>query len=46
MDMVSQLKSTHQDTWFCGTDTQDNDIMCPVKDITSATDNSSLGQEQ
>ena len=46
MDMINKLKLTHDDTWFSGTDTQDNDIMCLVKDITSATDNSSLGQEQ
>ena len=46
MDMISQLKATHKDSWFSGTDTQDNDIMCPAKDIISATNNSSLGHEQ
>lgn len=45
-NMVNKLKSTHKDTWFCGTDTQDNDIMCNIHDVTSATQNSNLGREQ
>lgn len=46
IDMITKLKATHKDTWFSGTDTQDNDIMCPVHDITNATNNTNLGQEQ
>lgn len=45
-NMINKLKTTHKDTWYCGTDTQDNDIMCNVHDITSATQNNNLGREQ
>ena len=45
-NLIQKLQATHKDTWFCGTDTQDNDIMCPARVITSATQNENTGYEQ
>ena len=45
IDMIEQLKATHYDSWYSGTDVNDGDLMCPARVIFSATDNSSIGLE-
>lgn len=44
--LIKGLQSTHEGSWFSGTDVMDNDIMCPANVILSSTDNDSIGYEQ
>lgn len=46
IELVSNLKSLHADSWFSGTDINDNDLMCPVTAILSTSNNDSIGFEQ
>lgn len=46
IELISNLKSLHNDSWFCGTDINDNDLMCPVTAILSTSNNDSIGFEQ
>ena len=43
--MIERVYSTHEDSWFSGTDINDNDLMCPASAILSATDNRGIGFE-
>jgi len=43
--MIERVCSTHKDSWFSGTDINDNDLMCPANVVLSATDNRGIGLE-
>lgn len=45
IEMIEKVCSTHKDSWFSGTDINDNDLMCPASVVSSATDNNGLGFE-
>ena len=45
MATMERLKETHTDSWFSGTDINDNDLMCPANVVLSATDNRGIGLE-
>jgi len=45
MATLERLRETHVDSWFSGTDINDNDLMCPARIILSATDNKGIGLE-
>jgi hypothetical protein len=44
--LIKKLKALDADSWFSGTDINDNDLMCPVTAIISTTNNESIGFEQ
>lgn len=44
-EMIQKVCSTHKDSWFSGTDINDNDLMCPANVVLSATDNRGIGLE-
>ena len=46
ISLVKKLKALDPDSWFSGTDINDNDLMCPVTAILSTTNNESIGFEQ
>jgi hypothetical protein len=46
INLIKKLKELDSESWFSGTDPNDNDLMCPVKAILSATNNESIGFEQ
>jgi hypothetical protein len=43
--MIERVCSTHNESWFSGTDINDNDLMCPANVVLSATDNRGIGLE-
>lgn len=45
MRMMDRVKNTNADSWFSGTDVNDNDLMCPARVVLSATDNQGIGLE-
>ena len=45
IEMIEKVCSTHEDSWFSGTDINDNDLMCPANVVLSATDNRGIGLE-
>jgi hypothetical protein len=45
MSLIKKLHEVNDDSWYSGTDLADNDLMCPVRAILSATENRSLGYE-
>lgn len=45
ISLITKLKTTHADSWFSGTDINDNDIMCPASAILTVGDNKNIGFE-
>ena len=45
IDLITQLKHSHPDSWFSGTDVRDNDLMCPASAILTVGDNRYTGFE-
>jgi len=42
---IKQLNELHPDCWFCGTDINDNELMCPSNAILTVGDNNTIGFE-
>ena len=42
---ITQLNNLHPDCWFCGTDINDNELMCPSNAILTVGDNNTIGFE-
>lgn len=45
IQLIGWLKQTHPDSWFCGTDPVDNDLMCPARAVQSVTENDIVSYE-
>ena len=45
IEMIERVKETHVDSWFSGTDINDNDLMCPANAVLSSGDNRGIGFE-
>jgi len=45
MNLIDRIKDTDSNSWFSGTDLNDNDLMCPANVILSAMDNNGIGLE-
>lgn len=45
ISLIKNIRHLNEDSWFSGTDINDNDLMCPVKAILSVTDNNNVGYE-
>lgn len=45
ISLITKLKQTHEDSWFSGTDINDNDIMCPARAVITVGDNRNIGFE-
>ena len=45
MNKIQQLNKLHPDCWFCGTDINDNELMCPSKAVLTVGDNNTIGFE-
>ena len=45
INIIKTLNNNNQDSWFSGTDINDNDLMCPSRAIMSVSDNNTIGFE-
>ena len=45
MNNIQLLNKTHPDSWFCGTDINDNELMCPSRAVLTVGDNNTIGFE-
>lgn len=45
INVIQTLNDMHEDSWFCGTDINDNDLMCPSRAILTVGENNNIGFE-
>lgn len=45
IQLITWLCRSHPDSWFCGTDPVDNDLMCPARAVQSTTENDIVSYE-